>query len=209
MNIATLTRWSGLAAIVGGLLYSLYWIFHPLVPSIVANPSGYTAEHLVGLLGQALTLLGLIGIYARLAERTGWLGLIGFLLVFVGVLSFFAVTATDAFVWPALATNPASRALILTSANEFDQASVVFNSNSALIGVGLIGIALGGIVMGIAVMRSNALPRWAGALLLIGSPLLALGPGLPLHDSFPVNILYFAPFGLALVWLGWATFKGQ
>lgn len=60
---------------------------------------------------------------------------------------------------------------------------------------------LGGLVFGIATLRAQVLPRWAGALLAIGTVLpLVLSALLP----HPYDRILAVPVGLALVWLGYA-----
>ena len=88
MSISNLLRWSGPAAIVGGVLFVLYELldlynFSGAVDednfSEVAATAPYTAESLLNLLGTVLLLFGLFGLYARQSEAAGSLGLVGFL----------------------------------------------------------------------------------------------------------------------------------
>ncbi len=59
---------------------------------------------------------------------------------------------------------------------------------------------LGGTVFGIATFRARILPRWAGALLAIGTAMGPLAALLPLELQPKIAI----PVGLALVWLGYS-----
>ena len=59
---------------------------------------------------------------------------------------------------------------------------------------------LGGLLFGIATFRAHILPRWAGALLAVGTAMGPLAALLPL-DLQPKVAL---PVGLALCWLGYS-----
>ena len=59
---------------------------------------------------------------------------------------------------------------------------------------------LGGLLFGIATFRARILPRWAGALLAVGTLLAPLAAFLPNGSQPKIAI----PVGLALAWLGYA-----
>jgi hypothetical protein len=62
---------------------------------------------------------------------------------------------------------------------------------------------LGPLVFGIATFRARVLPRWAGALLVLGAVLVPVGAVVP-HELQPKIMI---PVGLAFVWLGYALFS--
>jgi hypothetical protein len=64
---------------------------------------------------------------------------------------------------------------------------------------GLVGYVLGGLLFGIATFRAGVLPRWAGALLAVGTILPVALSSLVHH---PYDRLFAVPVGLALAWLG-------
>jgi membrane-anchored protein YejM (alkaline phosphatase superfamily) len=66
MTTSNLIRWSGLGAMVAGMLNVLDGIFEPL-PWLT-------------ILSAAVTVFALIGIYAVQVEESGWLGFAGYLL---------------------------------------------------------------------------------------------------------------------------------
>jgi hypothetical protein len=193
-------RWSGLALAIGGVLASLFWILHPEESVLLTDPAGYQTEHILDFVGLLLLIPGLIGLYARLVHRTGWLGFTGFLLTLAALLVLMGISVVDMLIWPAIAQIQPD--LILTAEGEFNQSSGPFAATIALIvPFAMIG-ALGFILLGIAVWRSNTLPKWAGLLLAIGGPLYTIGPGFVPHGVLLLNLLVYVPFALATLWLG-------
>src|SRR5919108_5394241 len=75
-----LMRWAGLSAIAAGLCFLIIGMFHPEnIPSAVTTAiwvNAHIAAFALGFFG----LFGLAGLYARQADKTGWVGLGGFLL---------------------------------------------------------------------------------------------------------------------------------
>jgi len=61
----------------------------------------------------------------------------------------------------------------------------------------------GPLLFGIATFRAGILPRWAGALLVLGAVLIPVGALVPPEYQPKIMI----PVGLALAWLGYALFS--
>jgi hypothetical protein len=85
---SSLIRWSGLAAILGGVLLSLGALLSLATESeklsvSVTTPSDAFSS-LLYLLGGVLLQLGLVGLYMRQSEASGILGLVAFLVAFLG-----------------------------------------------------------------------------------------------------------------------------
>jgi len=194
-----LIRWSGLALLLAGLLLGIAIILHP----DEANPNAvlevaWAPVHQVMIVGALLSLFGLIGFYVRQRGQAGVLGLIGFLLLFVGSALFVPIVFAEAFIIPVIAADPAGQALL-------DPAGPLFGATLGLVflGIGVI-FGLGCIVSGIATFRAGALPRLAGPLLVAGGPLLAFTPPLP-HIA---GLIGGVALGLAYVWLGYTIWAG-
>jgi hypothetical protein len=87
MSTAKLIRWSGLISILAGVLYALGALLHPAGEDLAAytNPN-WVPAHQVYWVSAMLMLFGLVGLYARQVEKTGWLGLVGFVLAFIGTV---------------------------------------------------------------------------------------------------------------------------
>lgn len=200
ITASKLIRWSGLAAVVGGLIFAGIQPIHP--PDVVASVT--TREWaIITTLKTAmclLFLLGITGLYARQVNKVGWLGLAGFLVLSLSWAVQTAFVFAEAFIMPPLAR------VAPTFVNDY-LGLARGDANAASLGAlpalyTLVGISymLGGLLFGIAMLRAGILPRWAAGLLAVASALT------PLAALFPHNIQRFAaiPVALALAWLGYA-----
>jgi hypothetical protein len=205
ITASSLIRWSGLAALVAGLIFAGIQPIHP--PDVVASVT--TGEWAIittlKLAMCLLFLLGIAGIYARQVERAGWLGLAGFLLL---TLSWWLQTAfvfAEAYILPQLATTApkfvdgtlGTLAAGRTSKVDLGALPAIYS-----LGVG-IPYMLGGLLFGIATLRAGILPRWPAGLLAVAAALTPAAALLP-HD---IQRLAAIPVGLALAWLGYALWS--
>jgi energy-converting hydrogenase Eha subunit A len=109
MSPSDLIRWGGLAALVGGVLFVVAELLG--LPTIniesfseTATTTSFAIQTTTFLLGVVLMLLGLVGLYARQSEAAGALGLIGFLVAFLGTVLIGGFMWASVFIAPALAT---------------------------------------------------------------------------------------------------------
>nr|MDP9476857.1 hypothetical protein [Actinomycetota bacterium] len=119
MSSSTLFRLSGLGLLLGAILAIVAVVGHNAVrqASELADITNTPSVMFVRLLmvGALLVIMGLPGLYARLAEWAGVLGLIGFVLTFVGLLfADVVMTANYGFIMPKIAATSEGRALIET-----------------------------------------------------------------------------------------------
>jgi hypothetical protein len=195
-------RWSGFALALGGTLAALFWILHPEESILLTDPASYQAEHILDFAGLMLFIPGLIGLYARIVNRAGWLGLAGFLLTLLPMFVLMGISVVDMIIWPSIAQIQPD--LILNAEGEFLQTSGPFGATiSLIVPFSMIG-AVGFILFGIAIWRSNVLPRWAGLLLASAGPLYVIGPGFVPHDMLLLNLLVYAPIAIVSLWLGFS-----
>jgi len=99
-----LIRWTGVAAIVAGLIFAGY---QPIQPPEVLSSVTTSAWAILTPLKTAmclLFLLGWTGLYARQVKESGWLGLAGYLLLSLSWALQFAFIFATAFILPLLAT---------------------------------------------------------------------------------------------------------
>ena len=196
MSSSNLIRWCGLAELLAGVLIALFLLLHSErdVASVLSIP--YTAQHFLGIGAAILGLLGLIGLYAVQLQQAGWPGLIGFLLAFTGTALRVGQAFFDGVTIPLIATYNPDLLEIVES---------LFIGATALIFL-LTGVTfiLGFIIFGIVIMRVGMFPRPGGLLLIIGAPLLGLGPLMPVY----VLTIGAIVFGLGQVWLGYALWTG-
>jgi len=200
---STLIRWAGLSAAVAGIFYILIGMFHPanVVSSVTTTP--WIIAHIFAIGMSFFGLLGMAGLYARQAEKSGWLGLIGFIMFSLWLVLMTGFTFIEAFILPSLAT----------SMPTFVEGFLgMFSSTPSAVDFGILPtlwmitgplLILGGLLFGIAMFRAGVLPRWAGALLAIGSALTPLAALLPPEHEPKVLVT----IGLAFVWLGYALWS--
>ena len=199
MSTKDLSRWSGIACILAGLLLTLATLIHPSreTPEIILEQElRLVAAHWLTTFSFGFLLLGLPGLYAAQSESAGRLGLVSFLMLFFGTL-FFAVSNNYGFIAPVLA---AQAPAMLDAINAYPP---IITLNALL----AVGFFLGFIFFGIATLRARVLPRQAGILMIIGSPLNMVGAvlGLLVFEAFwIVAILGALALGLGLAWAGYS-----
>ncbi len=101
---SNLIRWTGLAAIMAGIIFAGY---QPIQPPEVLSSVTTSAWAIITPLKTAmclLFLLGWTGLYARQVKEVGWLGLAGFLLLSLSWALQMAFVFATAFILPLLAT---------------------------------------------------------------------------------------------------------
>jgi hypothetical protein len=186
MTPAGLMRWAGLAAVASAVLSAmgdLLRLFVDVESSETATTTPYLLVFFLYLLGAVLLLLGLVGLYASQSEAAGVLGLVGFLVAFLGTALLAGVLWFELFITPSLAT----RAPGLAEA-ELGLAGFIL--------VFLLGV-VGWVLFGAATLRARTYPRWAAVLLMIGG-VVAFVP-VPLAGTV---------FSVAIAWLGLVLFTG-
>jgi hypothetical protein len=196
-------RWAGLSALVAGICYVLVGIFHPAnVPSSVTT-TRWEIVHIVACAMSFFAVLGMAGLYARQAVKTGWLGLVGYILLTLWFVVIMGFSFVEAFVLPHVAT--ASPGLVQAWMGMFNGPAGTFNLGHLPTIWTLTGpiYILGGLLFGVATFRAGILPRWAGALLAASTVLAPVAALLP-NSSQPKTAI---PMGLALAWLGYALWS--
>src|ERR1700690_3997587 len=200
---SNLIRWAGFSAMLAGICYVIVGIFHPAnIPSSVTT-TRWVIVHIFACALAFCGLLGLPGLYARQAERSGWLGLIGYILLSLWLVLIMGFSFVEAFILPHVAA----------ALPDFVQSWMgMFNAPAGTFDIGVLPTLwtlsgpvyiLGGLLFGIATFRAGILPRWAGALLALSTVLAPLAALLP-NASQPKTAI---PMGLALAWLGYAVWS--
>lgn len=187
MSSSGLIRWCGLAALAGGVMFTLGDLLGITLGgdfAEAATSGTFVVQQLLFLFGTVLVLFGLFGLYVSQSEAAGTSGLVGFLLAFLGTALLSGLSWTQAFVVPFLAAE--SPALL-----ETEPVGSVLS---------FITFALGWLVFGVATLRARVYPRAAAILLIIGAVLPFVGFILP-ASAFV--------FGIAVAWLGFILFSGS
>jgi hypothetical protein len=198
---ANLMRLAGFSALIGGLCYVFVGVFHPAnVPASVTTTRWETV-HVIVCAMSVFGVLGLAGIYARQAVKTGWLGLIGYVLLSMWMVVVMGFSFVEAFILPHLASTTPALA---------DAWMKMFNGGTSKLSLGVLPTLwtltgpmyiLGGLLFGIATFRARILPRGAAVLLALGT---VLAPPLAALLSLSAQPKIAIPTGLALAWLGYA-----
>ncbi len=203
ITASSLIRWTGLAAMVAGIIFAGIQPIHP--PDVLSSVTT-GAWAIITPLKTAmclLFLLGIAGLYARQVEEAGWLGLAGFLLFSLSWALNLAFIFAEAFIVPLLAT---------WAPKFVDGFFGIFNGHPTEMNLGalpalytLTGILymLGGLLFGIATLRAGILPRWPAGLLAVAAAVTPAAALLP-HE---IQRLAGIPVGLALAWLGYALWS--
>src|SRR5262245_56554291 len=163
-----LARWSGFASILGGSLFAVAVILHPLRDGISIQNSGnaYLAIHFLGVYGLVFQLFALLGLYIQQADMMGQRGLISFIVVFFGQALFICVQVGDGILNSTLAKYAPQ---LVHSTAEADPTLMMI----ALPGLGL--FLLGYVLFGTRLLRANLQPRLGSLLITIGAPVYIMG----------------------------------
>ena len=203
MTTSTLMRLAGLSAMAAGLCFIVIGMFHPVnVPSSVTTATWVNVHIFATALG-FFGLFGMVGLYARQVEESGWLGLAGFLLFTVWMTLVCGFSFVEAFILPKLASeSPTFVAGWLgmfsgvPSRIDLGVLPTLWNISGPL-------YILGPLLFGIATFRARVLPRWAGGLLALNVLFVPVGALVPPELQPKIMV----PIGLALAWLGYALFS--
>jgi hypothetical protein len=143
----------------------------------------HTVQFVLALLAQYMLLLALTALYARQSKAVGKLGLVGYLVAFLGVLLVAGDWWYEAFMVPQIAVHAPQLLDIPWTSSGTIVASAVATA-------GL--FSLGWILFGIATLRARLFPVGPAILMIIGGAvgLLALDAG------------YQIPLAIAVGWMG-------
>jgi hypothetical protein len=195
-------RWAGLAAMGAGIIYIVIQPIHPLDVFSSVTTTQWVIVHYLSIVMDILAMLGIAGIYARQVEKSGWLGLAGYLLFSLFWTLSLAFHFIEAFIEPVVA-NVAPKFVegLLGMVTSVPSEMNLGTLPAVYMLAGIAGYVLGGLLFGIAMFRAGILSRWAGGLLALGA-LLPLVLSSVVHHPF--DRLFAVPVGLALAWLGYA-----
>jgi hypothetical protein len=193
-----LLRLAGLAALLAGICYVLVGLFHPANVASSVTTTRWQIVHVIACAMSIFGLLGMAGLYARQAAKTGWLGLAGYLLLSLWLTLIMGFSFVEAFILPHVAS----------AVPTFVQAWMgMFNGPARKFDLGILPTIWtltapmyigGGLLFGIATFRAGILPRWAGALLALSTALAPVAGLLPNASQPKIAV----PVGVALAWLG-------
>ncbi len=205
---ANLIRWTGLAAMVAGVIFAGIQPIHP--PDVLSSvtTSAWAIITSLKTVMCILFLFGITGIYARQVEESGWLGLAGYLMFTISWTLQTAFVFSEAFILPVLATTAPQFIESYLGIVNGHPGNMDLGALPAIYGLVGIFYLLGGLLLGIATYRARILPRWTAALLAITAVVTPAAALLP----HALQRLVAMPMGVALAGLGyalWSERRGQ
>jgi hypothetical protein len=204
ISTAALMRLAGVSALLAGVCFIVMGLFHPVnVPESVTTDS-WVNVHIFATAMGVFGMFGMAGLYTRQAEKSGWLGLAGFLLISLWFGLVMPLSFVEAFILPSLVSE--SPAFVEGFLGMFTGVASQVNLGilPALWNISGPLYIFGPLLFGIATFRAGVLPRWAGALLTLGALLIPVGAVVPPEYQPEVALI---PVGLAIAWLGVALFS--
>jgi hypothetical protein len=194
-----LLRAMGIVAMLAGALFVIVQVIHPPETVEAVASEAWATVHYLTFAMLTLFVVGVAGIYARQVEKLGWIGLIGFVVLNVGLLLNIAGAAIEAFVEPLLATsNPGFvegfNAMVMGTPYDADLGAIptIWAASSAT-------FVLGSLLFGIANLRAGVLSRWGSGIFAFG-----LAIGLPVATLLGNVRLAAVPISIGLIWLGYS-----
>ena len=173
MKITTsnLIRWAGLSAMVAGIIFAGIQPIHP--PDVLASvtTSAWAIITSLKTVMCFLFLLGIAGLYARQVEKTGWLGLAGYLLFSLFWALQCAFHLRRSLYLAAVGDRGAEVCGGLPGDRQWAPWRDEPRALPALYALAGILYMLGGLLFGIATFRAGILPRWAAGLLAVAAVL--------------------------------------
>lgn len=187
-------RAGGLLMIISGLALGYSYISHPhhMPPEVIAS-ANWILIHSLFAVSLVLGLLGTVTLYALTALRTGVLGLVGFIMLFIGMMLIFGLDYYEVFIAPFLAIHYPDVINDFGAGDTMGMVAFAFPISGLLT---VVGYAL----LGAAWKRSRIIPGYLAYILILSS--LAFGLGLSPVGDLTVARITAALFGAALVAIG-------
>ena len=101
---SNLIRWAGLSAMRAGICYMLVGVFHPANVASSVITTQWVVVHYLACAMCFFGVLGMAGLYATQVKESGWLGLVGFVLLTLWFVLVMGFTFVEAFILPRVAT---------------------------------------------------------------------------------------------------------
>jgi hypothetical protein len=193
MSSSNLIRWSGLAALIGGVTIAIldvleFVLYGGEADSVAAATSTFAIMYVLYMVATVLIFLGLVGLYAHQAEKAGTFGVVAFVAAVAGMVMM------SGFLWSALTFGVwlAEVAPEIVDSEPTGVAATMFMVTLAL-------FALGWILFGIASLRASVLNRIASVVLIVGSVWFFVA----FMIGFPATVI----FAIGLAWLGYSLWS--
>jgi hypothetical protein len=172
------------------------------------SSNSYLVGHVIGnVLGTTLAIFGTFALGAFLStSRAPRLALSGMVLAVAGHILFTVPGAISTFATPAIGS--------AYLAGNRDVMQLAFPEVvTGIVALGLLLAVIGNAILGVAIWRSGTLPRWAGALWIVGTLVFyVLGAALGMATtgaSLPTQPVGAALIAVSGAWIAWAALRSQ
>ncbi len=206
MKKENVLKTGGISLILAGIVFIVYvFLSQALLPlnlaktdfaSLVLNKNWLFVSCFV-FPGVLLSLFGIIALYSKIMEKSGIIGLIGFILVTLTFVLQISELTWEICLYPVIANyNPA---LPLFQ----DQLIIKSPLVVLFLSIFLISASSGNIFFGIGLIKSKTLTIWLGIIMIIGALFYSFGPLLwrPLASA---GLLIYS---IVFIYLGWLMWK--
>ena len=182
ISTSPITRWAGPISLAAAALILTSQLLNEALHLTHHDDAATTLKYALALLAQYVLLLALTGLYPRQATAVGTLGLVGYLVAFLGTLLVAGDWWYEAFVGPGIAIHAPQLA------------DMPYDGSLVAGAIATIGsFSLGWILFGIATLRGHLFPAAPAILVIIGGAVGALVLWTP----------YQIPLAIAVGWMGY------
>ena len=192
MTPHTSFRWVGPVSLLAATLIIVSQALHlGLGLAMGVQPADnllHSAKYGIALISTIALLFALTGLYLRQADAAGRLGLVGYVVAFIGTVLVAGDWWFESFIVPQIA---AVAPQVMTGA--------ITGSMAIGAAATFVLFALGWTVFGIATFRANVYPRPAAVLLMVGGVVGILAGSTP----------YQVPLAIAIGWIGYSLMQSE
>jgi len=186
------TRWVGPVSLFAAtLIIASQGLHFALGLTMGVQPSDnvlHSVKYAFALIATIALVFALTGLYLRQADAAGRLGLVGYVVAFIGTVLMAGDWWFESFIAPQIA---AVAPQVMTGAIT---GSMVVGAVATFV-----LFALGWTIFGIATFRANVYPRPAAALMIIGGLIGILALSTP----------YQIPLAIAIGWIGYSLMQSE
>jgi hypothetical protein len=206
--LSKLTNWGGYACILGGVLFAVAVVLHPLRDGMSVFESGaaYGVIHNVGVFGLMLQLFGLVAIYVNGADTLGQRGLNSYVVLFFGQLFYICLLVLDGIANPILSIYAPE---VVHSGRDVDPNFLTIVLPALLL------YFVGYLLFGASLLSAKEQSRAGTWLITLGAPIYIIG-GISIFvigpSSYTVSLIEIAgavPQGLGYILLGLKLISGM
>ena len=188
---------AGILLLLLGIFPSVFLLTSDSILDGVLDPQWGVISVLAFIL-TILMVLVLLGLYSRQVDESGFLGLFGFTMAFLGLFLYIGFQFDMAFVWPSLAIH--ARTLVDYSGPMFTHPMF-----SVIHFLCVLLTPLGYLLLGISMIRARVFHRLSTILFTIGMPLAS---GI-LFPPFLLRTIGAVLSAVSLVWIGYVLFNDK